>query len=123
MYKKNIDDYIKFGHVKLLSKEESSKISNKANYIPKHGVVNVNKRGTLRVVFDASAKRDNIPLNDKLLQGIDYLNSLVGVLTKFRHGKYGKWKILRQCFYKLKLTHSFPHFHIGDTKSVCIRSL
>ena len=110
MYKKNIDDYIKFGDAKLLSKEESSKISNKANYIPKHGVVNFNKRGTVRVVFDASAKRDNIPLNDKLLQGIDYLNSLVGVLTKFRHGKYGIMEDTKTMFLQVKVNPFFPTF-------------
>ena len=49
--------------------------------------MNVNKPGTVRVVLDASAMCDNISLNDSLLPGIDYLNSLVGVLTKFRHGK------------------------------------
>ena len=48
--------------------------------------MNVNKPGTVRVVLDASAMCDNISLNS-LLPGIDYLNSLVGVLTKFRHGK------------------------------------
>ena len=41
MYKKQIDDYIKLGHAKLLSKEESSNFSKK-NYIPYHGVANVN---------------------------------------------------------------------------------
>ena len=72
MYKKQIDDYIKLRHAKLLSKEESSKISNKTNHIPQHAVVNVAKPGTVRVVFVASAKCDNISLNNKLLQGIDY---------------------------------------------------
>ena len=88
MHKKQIDDYIKLGHAKLLSKKDSSKISNKRNYTPHHGVVNINKPETVRVVFDALAKCDNRSLNEKLLPVIDYLNSLVGVLTKFRHGKY-----------------------------------
>ena len=88
MYKKQIEDYIKLGHAKLLSREESSNFSNKTNHIPHYGATNVNKPGTVRVVFDASAKCDNISLNEKLLPAIDYLNSLVGVLTKFRHGKY-----------------------------------
>ena len=91
MYKKQIDDYIKLGHAKLLSKEESANFSNKTNYISHHGVLNVNKPGTVRVVFDASAKCYNISLNDKLLPKIDYLNSLVGVLTKFRHNG-GHWE-------------------------------
>ena len=59
MYKKQIDDYIKLGHGKLLSKEESPKISNKTNYIPHYGIVNLNKPGTVQVVFDASAKCDS----------------------------------------------------------------
>ena len=49
--------------------------------LPHHGVVNVNKPGTVGVIFDASPKCDNISLNDKLLPGIDYLNSLTEVLT------------------------------------------
>ena len=87
MYKKQIFLYIKLGHAKLLSKEESSNFSNKTNYLPHRGVVNVSKPGTVRVVFYASAKCDKLSLNDKLLPGIDYLNNLIVVLTKFRHGK------------------------------------
>ena len=60
MHKKQIDNYIKLGHAKLLSEEKSSNFSNKTNYIPHHGVMKVNKPGTARVVFDASAKCDNI---------------------------------------------------------------
>ena len=53
MYKKQIEDYIKLGHAKLLSKEESSNFSNKTNYTSHHGGVNVNKPGTVRAVFHA----------------------------------------------------------------------
>ena len=49
--------------------------------LPHHGVVNVDKLGTVEVIFDASPKCDNISLNDKLVPGIDYLNSLTEVLT------------------------------------------
>ena len=66
-------------------------------------VVNVNKPGTVRVVFDASAKCDNISLNGKLLPGIDCLNSLVGVLTKFRHGKYAIIGVIEKMFLQLKV--------------------
>ena len=66
-------------------------------------VVNVNKPGTVRVVFDASAKCDNISLNGKLLSGIDYLNSLVGVLTKFRHGKYAIIGVIEYMLLQLKV--------------------
>ena len=101
IYKKQIDDYIKLGHTKLLTMC-LQKISNKTNYIPHHDVVNVNKPGIVQVVFNASAKNDNI-LNDKLLAGINYLNSLVGVLTKFRHGKYTIMRDIEKMFLRVKV--------------------
>ena len=103
MYKKQINDYIKLGHAKLLSKEKSSNFSNKTNYTPHRGVVNVNKPGTVRVVFDASAKCDNISLKDKLLPGIDYLNSLIGVLTKVKYGKYAIMGDIEKMFLQVKV--------------------
>ena len=62
--------------------------------------MNVDKPGTVRLVSDTSAKCDNISLNDKLFPGIYYLNSLVRVLTKFRHGKYAIMGDIEKCFYK-----------------------
>ncbi|XP_057700916.1 uncharacterized protein LOC130921262 [Corythoichthys intestinalis] len=53
-------------------------------YIPHHGVYHPRKPGKLRVVFDCSAKFHGISLNDTLLTGPDLINSLVGVLCRFR---------------------------------------
>ena len=55
-------------------------------YIPHHGVYNDNKPGKVRVVFDCSAKHQGVCLNDHLLPGPDLINSLVGVLCRFREG-------------------------------------
>ena len=65
--------------------------------------MNVNRLGTVRVVFHVSGKCDNISLNDKLLPGIDYLNSLIGVLTKFRHGKYAIMGNTEKMFLQVKV--------------------
>lgn len=53
-------------------------------YIPHHGVYHPRKPDKLRVVFDCSAKFLGISLNDTLLTGPDLINSLVGVLCRFR---------------------------------------
>lgn len=53
-------------------------------YIPHHGVYNPQKPDKLRVVFDCSAKFCGKSLNDTLLTGPDLINSLVGVLCRFR---------------------------------------
>jgi len=55
-------------------------------YIPHHGVYHPKKPGKVRVVFDCSARHQGVCINDHLLQGPDLINSLVGVLCRFREG-------------------------------------
>ena len=66
MYKSLINDYITSGQAKLLSPEEKNSTSFITNYIPFHGVFNINKPNRVRVVFDASAKINKICLNNLL---------------------------------------------------------
>ena len=89
MHKSQINDNITLGQAKLLSPEEKNNTSSITNYIPYHGLLNINKPDRARVVFDSSAEIQKICLNDNLLQGIDLLNNLVSVISKFRNGKYG----------------------------------
>ena len=53
-------------------------------YIPHHPVTHPMKLGKVRIVFDNAAKYHGISLNQQLLQGPDFTNPLVGVLTRFR---------------------------------------
>ena len=46
-------DYINKGHASKLSLEELKQTPPHTNYIPHHGVKNVNKPGKVREVFDA----------------------------------------------------------------------
>lgn len=52
-------------------------------YIP-HFAVKHPKKDKLRVVFDCSAMFKNTSINDHLLQGPDLMNSLIGILCRFR---------------------------------------
>ena len=53
-------------------------------YLPHHGVYSASKPGKVRVVMDGSAKYQGQSLNDQLLKGPDLMNTLLGVLCRFR---------------------------------------
>ncbi|XP_075530085.1 uncharacterized protein LOC142563417 [Dermacentor variabilis] len=53
-------------------------------YLPIFGVCHPRKPGETRVVFDSSAQFKGLSLNSVLLTGPDMINSLLGVLIRFR---------------------------------------
>ena len=53
-------------------------------YLPHHPVTHPLKHEKVRVVFDCAAQFAHMSLNRRLLQGPDYTNNIVGVLTRFR---------------------------------------
>ncbi|XP_056003746.1 uncharacterized protein LOC125682784 [Ostrea edulis] len=53
-------------------------------FLPIFAVYHPQKPGQARVVFDSSAKFNGLSLNDVLLTGPDLVNSLLGVLMRFR---------------------------------------
>jgi len=80
-----LEEYIQQHHARKLTAEEmSSGIPGRIWYIPHHPVLNPNKPGKCRPVFDASAEHKGISLNSQLLKGPDLLTNLVGVLIRFR---------------------------------------
>ena len=54
------------------------------NYVPHTGVYHPRKPNQIRVVFDCSAQHDGVSLNDYLLQGPDLMDTLLGILCRFR---------------------------------------
>ena len=69
-------------------KNELPKTSPITNHIPHLGVLNVQKRFKVRVVFDAAAIYHETRLNNNLLLGMDFLKNIVSVLSRFRQGAY-----------------------------------
>ena len=83
-YRQTIDDDLQKGYIKKLSERESSEPTTCAWYLPHHQVLHPHKPGKLRQVSDAAAKYQGTSLNDHLSSGPDLLNSLVGILMRFR---------------------------------------
>ena len=88
LYEQQINDYIEKGHAKKLSENELPITLPITNYLPHHGVLNVNKPNKVHVVFDAAAMYHGTSFKNNLLPGADLLNNLVSVLCRFRQGEY-----------------------------------
>ena len=81
-YKAVIEEYISLGHAQKMSADQP--VDGRVWYLPHHGVVNPQKPNKVRVVFDASARFNNVSLNSSLLKGPVLLNDISAVLTRFR---------------------------------------
>ena len=69
-----------------------------------HGVSNINKQTRFRVVFDAAATYSGTSLNQNLLKGPDFLNNLIGVLTRFREGQFAIMGDIEAMFHQVKVS-------------------
>ena len=81
--------------------EEAKSNTEIINYIPRHGVLNINKPGGVRVVFDASVKFHNASVKflNNLLPEVDFLNSLFSVLLQFREGWFSFVPDIKKIFH------------------------
>ena len=72
------------GHFRKLTTAEASHEPDNVWYLPLMAVTNPNKPNKVRLVLDAAAKSHGMSLNDCLMQGAQNINSLIGVLTRWR---------------------------------------
>ena len=63
----------------------------------------VSRQDKPRVVFDGAATFKGVSLNDGVLPGVNLLNGLVEVLTRFRLGKYACMADLSKCFFQIAM--------------------
>ena len=81
-YKATMESYLVEGHARRVPDDELVVVDKPLWYLPHHPVLN--KPGKTRVVFDCAAKFRGTSLNDQLLSGPDFTNSIVSVLARFR---------------------------------------
>ncbi|XP_074659583.1 uncharacterized protein LOC141912256 [Tubulanus polymorphus] len=83
-YCDTLNGYISAGYARKLTPEEEIISTPRTWYLPHHCVLNPNKPGKFRVVFDAASQFRGSSLKNLLMTGPDLLNSLFGVLQRFR---------------------------------------
>ena len=79
-------------------------------YLPLFGVYHPKKPGKIRVVFDSSAKSQGVSLNDMLLTGPDLMNSLLGILLRFRQETVAVAADVEQMFHNFKVKEDHRNF-------------
>jgi hypothetical protein len=86
-YKKGINNNVEKGYASKIHESEGNDIQAEERnvwYLPHHPVLHPQKPQKQRIVFDCTAKYEDMSLNDRLLQGPDLTNKLIGVLSRFR---------------------------------------
>lgn len=79
-------------------------------YIPHFGVYHPKKPGKIRVVFDCSSKTGGRSLNDHLLSGPDYMNSLIGILLRFRKERVAIACDIERMFHQFRVSENHRNY-------------
>ena len=103
-YSSVIDDYLHKGYCEKVPDSSLSRADGMVWYLPHHPVLHPAKPDKTRVVFDCAAKYANTSLNDLLLQGPDFNNSLVGVLLRFRQERIALMSDVESMFHQVQVT-------------------
>ena len=98
-----IEDMVAKGYAEKVPREGIHQNTGKIWYLPHHGIYHPKKPGKIRVVFDCSASFQGVSLNERLLQGPDLANSLVSVLTRFRHEPVAMMADVEATFYQVSV--------------------
>ncbi|XP_058840949.1 uncharacterized protein LOC131696424 [Topomyia yanbarensis] len=102
--KQQINDYRNNGYAHIVTKEELANSDPRTVwYLPLGIVLNPNKPGKVRVVWDAAAKVDGISLNSMLLKGPDLLASLPTVLYGFRQRQIAITGDIKEMFHQIAI--------------------
>ena len=101
-YQHFIQNLLMDGHAEEVPETELNDIGN-TWYLPHHGVYHPRKPSKIRVVFDCSSKCRGVSLNNILMTGPSLINSLLGVLLRFRQEPTAVVADIKKMFYQVKV--------------------
>ncbi|XP_058827917.1 uncharacterized protein LOC131687846 [Topomyia yanbarensis] len=104
-----IQDHINKGYIRKLSAEELEVNRPRVWYLPIFPIVNPNKPGKTRLVWDAAATAFGVSLNSVLLTGPDQLTSLLSVLIQFREFRTAVCGDIREMYHQVRMREDDQH--------------
>ena len=112
LYSEAVTDMMNRNVVRKLSSKEVEAYDGPVHYVPHHGVLKESSLSTpLRIVFNSSSSFMGHRLNDYWAKGPDVLNSLIGVLMRFRQDCIGINGDISKMFNTIRLKPLEQHIH------------
>ena len=99
------------GYVRKLSPEEIQTMMNTQHWFLPHFCVFHPDKPEPRIVFDAAAKIQGVSCNALLRAGPNLLETLLGVLFRFRLGALAITADVEQFYHRV--AHGFANIHVG----------
>lgn len=103
-YSGGMQDLIDKGYAEKVPVSDLSRNDGKVWYLPHHPVFHPKKPDKVRIVFDCAARFKEQSLNDEILRGPDYINSLIGVLLRFRQAPIAFMSDIEGMFHQVKVS-------------------
>ena len=101
------------GVARKVSKEEIEQYEGPKYYINYHGVMNPSSVSTpFRIVFNSSLKYCGSSLNEYLAKGPSLLNSLFGILLRWRQKQFGFVGDISKMFHSIEIPHHDQMTHL-----------
>lgn len=123
VYQRQIEDMIKRGAARKLTKEHMDEYNGPVFYISHHEVLKPESKSTpCRIVFNSSANFRGHILNDYYAKGPDMLNNLLGVLVRFRERAVAMIGDIGKMFHAIdiplvdQMTHRFLWRDLNEDK-------
>ena len=111
-YQKQIQDMVQMGFARKLSDEEVRCYQGPTYYISHHAVIRPDKKSTpVRIVFNSSALFEGESLNDYWKKGPDLLNSLFGVILRFREHPVALSGDISKMYHRVRIPVEDQHVH------------
>ena len=112
VYQEQVEDMISRGVSRKLTKEEVEEYHGPIHYVSHHPVLKPQSESTpCRIVFNSSAAYSGHILNDYWAKGPQLLNSLVGILLRFREYEIAITGDIKKMCHAVKITELDQHMH------------